>query len=175
MKNSPPPDCTGCAQPNDNLHLNCTRCTRCPLSFESASNNYICLFNLDLHPILSFNPGCRAKQEQMHDNRHMRSPVIITTALYGTHMAHIFIRVCALIYNGVSPSTFARHLGHQYLPQQAVVIPHLLTPPLRCSRHQAEACCTAQTAWVAWRVDGTSALTSANRRAPGGARTGLRD
>ena len=40
----------------------------------------------------------------MHDNRHVRSPAIITTALYGTRMAHIFIRVCTLIYNGVSPS-----------------------------------------------------------------------
>ena len=53
----------------------------------------------------------------MHDNRHACSPVMITTALYGTCMAHIFIRVCALIYNSVSPSTFARHLGHQYLSQ----------------------------------------------------------
>ena len=61
----------------------------------------------------------------MHNNIHARSPVIITTALYGTRMAHIFIRVCALIYNGVSPSTFTRHLGHQYLPQTAEVIPHL--------------------------------------------------
>ena len=43
--------------------------------------------------------------------------MIITIALYGTRMAHIFIRVCTLIYNGVLPSTFARHLGHQYLPQ----------------------------------------------------------
>jgi len=51
----------------------------------------------------------------MHDNRHTRSPVIITIALYGTPIAHIFIRVCALIYNGVSPSTFAHHLSHQYL------------------------------------------------------------
>ena len=57
------------------------------------------------------------------------NPVIIATALYGTRMAHIFIRVCALIYNGVLPSTFARHLGHQYLPQTAEVIPRLLTPP----------------------------------------------
>ena len=39
----------------------------------------------------------------MHDNRHACSPVIITTTLYGMCMAHIFIRVCALIYNGVSP------------------------------------------------------------------------
>jgi len=65
----------------------------------------------------------------MHDNRHARSPVITTTSLYGMCMAHIFIRVCTLIYNGGSPSTFARHLSHQYLPQMA--------PPPRCSRHQA--------------------------------------
>ena len=48
----------------------------------------------------------------MQDNKHMRSPVIITTTLYGMCMAHIFIQVCTLIYNSVSPSTFARHLGH---------------------------------------------------------------
>ena len=111
----------------------------------------------------------------MHDNRHVRSPVIITTTLYGTCMTHVFIRVCALIYNGVSPSTFAHHLGHQYLLQTAEVIPRLLTPLPLCSHHQAEACCRAQTVWAAWRVDGTSALTSANRTAPGHARKGMRD
>ena len=63
-----------------------------------------------------------------------RSPVIITIALYGTHMAHIFIWVCALIYNGVLPSIFARHLGYQYLPQTAG---HPAPLP-RCSGHQAE-------------------------------------
>jgi len=111
----------------------------------------------------------------MHDNRHVRSPVIITTTLYGTCMTHVFIRVCALIYNGVSPSTFAHHLGHQYLLQTAEVIPHLLTPPPRCSRHQAEACSMAQTTRVPWCEDGTSILTSTKRRAPGGIRTGMRD
>ena len=111
----------------------------------------------------------------MHDNRHAHSPVIITAALYETHMAHIFIRVCALIYNGVSLSTFARLLGHQYLPQMGEDIPRLLAPPPRCSRHQVSACCTAQTARAMWCADGTSALTSANRRAPGGARMGMRD
>ena len=79
-------------------------------------------------------------------------------------MAHIFIRVCALIYNGVSPLTFARYLGHQYLLKTAEVIPCLLAPPSRCSRHQAEACCTAQTARDAWRADRTSALASTGRR-----------
>ena len=107
---------------------------------ESASNNYIyLLFNPNLYPILFFNPRNNAEQVQMHDNRHTRSPMIITTALYGTRMAHIFIRVCTLIYNGVSPSAFTRHLGQQYLPQTAEVIPHLLAPPPRCSRHQEEA------------------------------------
>ena len=49
-------------------------------------------------------------------------------------MAHIFIWVCALIYNGVLPSIFARHLGYQYLPQTAG---HPAPLP-RCSGHQAE-------------------------------------
>ena len=65
----------------------------------------------------------------MHNNRHACSPVINTITLYGMQMAHIFIRVCALTYNGVSPSTFAHHLDHQYL----------LAPPPRCSHHQAGA------------------------------------
>ena len=81
-------------------------------------------------------------------------------------MAHIFIPVCVLIYNGVSPSTFARHFGHQYLVQMAEVIPCLLALPSRCSRHQAGACCTAQTAQAAWRADGTSTFTSSNHRVP---------
>ena len=102
----------------------------------------------------------------MHNNRHVHSPVIITPTLYSTRMAHIFIRVCALIYNGISPSTFACHLGHQYLPQTAEVIPRLLTPPPRCSHHQAEACSMAQTARAAWRANRTCALTSANRGVP---------
>ena len=33
----------------------------------------------------------------MHDNRHVLSPVIITIALNGTCMTHIFIRVCAYL------------------------------------------------------------------------------
>jgi len=103
----------------------------------------------------------------MHDNKHACSPVIITTALYGTRMVHILIWVCALIYNSVSPSNLARHLGHQYLPQTAEVILRLLAPPPRCSHHQAEACCTAQTARAAWHATGTSALISANRSSPG--------
>ena len=77
----------------------------------------------------------------MHYNRHARSRVIITITLYGTHMGHIFIRVCALIYNGVLPSIFARHLGHQYLPQTAEVIPyiHLDATKQRCHLgHQTE-------------------------------------
>ena len=82
-------------------------------------------------------------------------------------MANTFIRVCSWIYNGISPSTFARHLGPQYLPQMAEVIPHHLALPPRCSRHEAESCCTAQTARDAWRANRTSALTSVNRRAPG--------
>ena len=94
--------------------------------------------------------------------------MIITTALYGARMVYIFIQVCTLIDNGVSPSTFARHFGHQYLPQTAEVIPRLLAPLPRCSCHQAEACCMVQTAWAAWRSDKTSALTSTNHRAPGG-------
>ena len=49
----------------------------------------------------------------MHEHRHACSPVLITTALYGTRMAHILICVCALIYNHDSPSTFAHHLSHQ--------------------------------------------------------------
>ena len=61
----------------------------------------------------------------MHDNKHVHSPVIITTTLYGMRMAHIFIWVCVLIYNGVSLSIFTRHLGHQYLPPKAEVIPRL--------------------------------------------------
>ena len=102
----------------------------------------------------------------MHDNRHARSPVIITTALHGTRIAHIFFRFCALTCNGVSPWTFARHLGHQYLLQTAEVIPRHLTPPPRCSRRQAEACCMAQIARAFWRVDGKSALTSTKHSAP---------
>ena len=70
----------------------------------------------------------------MQDNRHAHSPMIITIALYGTRMAHIFIRVCTLIFNGVSP----HHLGNQYFPQTAEVIPHFLAPPPRCSHHQAK-------------------------------------
>ena len=106
----------------------------------------------------------------MHDNRHACSPVIITIALNGTRMAHRFIQVCTLIYNGASPSTFARHLGHQYLPQTGEDIPCLLARSHRCSRHQSETCCTAQSAWAAWRTNGCSVctpcqpVTSANRR-----------
>ena len=79
-------------------------------------------------------------------------------------MAYIFIRVCALIYNGILPPIFARHLGHQYVPQTAEVIPHLhldaVDTKQRCK-------CTAQIARATWRTDGTSAFTSANRRVPG--------
>ena len=39
-------------------------------------------------------------------------PRDITIALYGTRMAHILIRFCTLIYNGMSPPTFTGHLGH---------------------------------------------------------------
>ena len=38
----------------------------------------------------------------------------------------------------------------------------LLTPPPRCSRHQAEACCTARITRAAWRLNEASALISAN-------------
>ena len=65
----------------------------------------------------------------MHDNRHLCSPVIITPRLYGPRTAHLFIRDCMLIYNGVSSSIFTHHLGHQYLMQTGEVIPCLLTPP----------------------------------------------
>ena len=44
----------------------------------------------------------------MHDNRHARSPMIITTALYRTRMANIFIRVCVLIYIDVSMASHHR-------------------------------------------------------------------
>ena len=64
----------------------------------------------------------------MHDNRHRQPRDNCLHTLHGTRRAHIFIRVCVLIYKGVSPLTFARHLGHQYLPQIAEVIPRLLAP-----------------------------------------------
>ena len=44
---------------------------------------------------------------RMHDGGPTRSPVIFTIALYGARMAHISVRVCALIYSGVLPSIFA--------------------------------------------------------------------
>ena len=105
----------------------------------------------------------------MHDNRHARSPVIITIALHGTLIVHIFTRVCALIYNGVSLSTPARHLGRQYLLATAEVIPHLLLDVVATKQRRA--------AWPRlprpreWnkRVD--------QRQTPSamGARTGMRD
>ena len=94
----------------------------------------------------------------MHDNRHARSPVIITIALYGTCMAHIFIWVCALLYNGVSPSTFVHHLGHQ----------HLLAPPPRCSRHQAGANARP-------RLLGNKPIDQCQPQSAWGARTGMQD
>ena len=51
--------------------------------------------------------------------------MIITITLYGTRMAYIFIRVCALVYNSGLPSIFARHCCHQYILQTAEVNPHL--------------------------------------------------
>ena len=73
----------------------------------------------------------------------------------GTHSAPLHSGLRA-DYNGIVPSTFARHLGHQYLPAH----------PPRGSRHQVEACCTARIARAAWRTDGTSALISTNCSAP---------
>ena len=43
----------------------------------------------------------------------------------------------------------------------------LLALPPRCSCHQVEACCMARIARATMRMDGTSALISANRSAPG--------
>ena len=51
--------------------------------------------------------------------------MIITIALYGTCMAHIFVWVCALVYKGVLLSIFARHRDHQYLPWMAGIFSHL--------------------------------------------------
>ena len=61
----------------------------------------------------------------MHDGRLECSPVIFTIALYGTRMAHIFVRVCVLVHNGVLTSIFARHRGHQYLLRTALIFSHL--------------------------------------------------
>ena len=111
----------------------------------------------------------------MHNNRHVHSPVIITTTLYSTRMAHIFIRVCALIYNGISPSTFACHLGHQYLPQTTEVIPCLLSPPPRCSRHRAEAQMHGpdRSGHVACRRN--KRIDQHHPQSAGGAQTGMQD
>jgi len=79
-------------------------------------------------------------------------------------MVHIFIRVCALIYNCVLPSIFAHYFSNQYLLQTAEVIPHLRLDVVATKRRRK---CTAQIARAAWHMDGTSALTSANRRSPG--------
>ena len=62
---------------------------------------------------------------RMHDGRLTRSPVVISLALYGTCMTHIFVGVCTLVHNGVLPSIFARHRGHQYLPWTAEIFSHL--------------------------------------------------
>ena len=61
----------------------------------------------------------------MHNNSPACSPVIITITLYGTRMAHIFVRVGTLAYNGALPSIFTRHRGHQYLPRTAKIFSHL--------------------------------------------------
>ena len=54
---------------------------------------------------------------RMHDSRPTRSPVIITIALYAAHIAHLFIRVCALItmasYHRPSLTTSATNIFPQ--------------------------------------------------------------
>jgi len=82
-----------------------------------------------------------------------------------TRMARPFIRICTLIYNGVSPcSTFT----HQKLTTSTTNISGTQERPSRASshlsinlvRHQAQACCTAQAARAAWCRDGPSTLTA---------------
>ena len=113
------------------------------------------LFNPNLHLIIVSNPflqsmtqiraGTALKQppvritsvinNRMHESRPTRSPVIFTIALYGTRIVHIFVRVCALVQNGILPSIFARHHGHQYLPWSAEIFSHLrLDGPDRSGR-----------------------------------------
>ena len=69
--------------------------------------------------------------------------MIITIALYGTRMAHIFVQVCAWVYNGILPSLFARHRGHKYLPQTAEIFSHFTStsmqpPPSRGMLHSPD-------------------------------------
>ena len=40
-------------------------------------------------------------------------------------MAHISVRVCALVHDGILPSILARHRSHQCLPRTADILPHL--------------------------------------------------
>ena len=79
-------------------------------------------------------------------------------------LVYIFIRVCALVYNGVLPLIFARHRGHQYLPQMAEIFSHLrrdaaTTKQRHAARPRSLGPHGVQT--------GQSALISANRRVPG--------
>ena len=66
--------------------------------------------------------------------------MIITIALYGTRMAHIFVWVWALVYNGALPLIFTRHRGQQYLPWTAEIFSHLrLDAAATKQRHAGQA------------------------------------
>ena len=99
----------------------------------------------------------------MHNSGPTRSAVIITIALYGACIAHLFIRVCAWVYNNILPSIFAHHRGHQCLPQMMEVFSHLrLNAATTKQRHAVRpGSLGPHGVWT------NSTLTSANRQSPG--------
>ena len=125
---------------------------------------------------------------RMHDSGPVRSPVIFIIAQYRARIAHLFIRVCTLITmasnhrtvwgmnsaplcSGLRAGSQRRLTVNFRMPPRPPMSPadgrHPPAPPPRCSRHQAEACCTARIVRAAWRPDEASTLISANRSAPG--------
>ena len=78
----------------------------------------------------------------MHDSRPTRSPMIITIALYGARIVHLFIRVCALIKR----ASYHRPL----LATSATnIFPHVCLDAAATKQRRR---CMAQIAQAVWRA-----------------------
>ena len=144
----------------------------CPAILDAC---YICLLfspnlpNPFLQSMIQSEAGANARSQTRVQPRDYHHHTV------RTRMVHIFIRVCALIYNGILPSTFTRHLGKQYLPQTAEVIPCLLAPPPRCSRHQAEAQMHGPDCLSRVACGRNKRIDQCQPQSAGGARTSMQD